>query len=140
MTFSDAEVAAMRERAAQLRAEAGGISTVQKEREARLCAEAIVALEGLDRETAELLHRVVSEEAPHLEAQTWNGSPAYARDGRRVVFFQPAAKHDTRYGSIGFTEDALLDEGEFWPTSYAVLALSDKFEAKLRGLVHKAAG
>lgn len=83
---------------------------------------------------------MVAEEAPHLDAKTWYGFPSYARDGKVVVFFQPASKFETRYASIGFNEEALLDEGEFWPTAYAVIALSDKFEAKLRGLVHKAAG
>ena len=140
MTFSEVELAAMRQRAAELRTEAGGNGSAKKLREAKLCEEAIAALEGLDRDIAELLHRVVAEEAPHLDAKTWYGFPSYARDGKVVVFFQPASKFETRYASIGFNEEALLDEGEFWPTAYAVIALSDKFEAKLRGLDHKAAG
>ena len=140
MTFSEGELVAMRQRAAELRAEAGGNGSAKKLQESKLCEETIAALDGLDRDIAELLHRVVADEAPHLDAKTWYGFPSYARDGKVVVFFQPASKHETRYATIGFNEEALLDEGEFWPTAYAVVALSDKFEAKLRGLVHKAAG
>ena len=69
-----------------------------------------------------------------------DGVPAYAREGTVIVFFQPASQHDSRYGSIGFNDEAFLDDGDFWATSFAVLAVSDKFEAKLRGLVGKAAG
>lgn len=140
MTFSEIELAAMRQRAAELRAEAGGTGSAKKVREAKLCDEAIAALDGVDREIADLLHRVVAEEAPHLDAKTWYGFPSYAREGKVVVFFQPASKFGTRYGSIGFNEDALLDEGDFWATSYAVVSVSAKLEAKLRGLVHTAAG
>ncbi|BAU96968.1 hypothetical protein N24_2706 [Corynebacterium suranareeae] len=119
----------------------GGESVAeQKVREAAECLAAIEALDGPDRQIAELLHKVVQDEAAHLDHKTWNGFPAYARDGKVVVFFQPASKYDSRYGSIGFTEEAFLDDGDFWPTSFAVLAVSDKFEAKLRGLVVKAAG
>lgn len=139
--FSAAELQAMKQRAAELRAEgAGGTGTKKKEREADECAAAIQALEGLDQQVAQLLHKVVREEAPHLDPKTWYGFPSYARDGKVVVFYQPASKFGTRYGSIGFNEDAFLDDGDFWPTSFAVLAVSDKFEAKLRGLVGKAAG
>lgn len=140
MNFSDVELAAMRQRAAELRAEAGGSGSAKKAREAALCGEAINALEGLDRDIAELLHRVVEEEAPHLDPKTWYGFPSYARDGKVVVFYQPAAKYGTRYGTIGFNEEALLDENDFWPTSYAVVGISAKFEARLRGLIHTAAG
>ena len=139
--FSAAELQAMKQRAAELRAEgAGGTGTKKKEREAKECTATIESLEGLDREIAELLHKVVKEEAPHLDPKTWYGFPAYAREGKTVVFFQPASKYDSRYGSIGFNEEAFLDDGDFWATSFAVLAVSDKFEAKLRGLVGKAAG
>ncbi|WP_080796943.1 hypothetical protein [Corynebacterium pacaense] len=141
MSFSKEELAAMKQRAAELRKEeAGGTGTAKKEREAKQCVEAIEALEGNDKQIAELLHRVVAEEAPQLDPKTWYGFPSYAREGKVIVFFQPASKFDTRYGSIAFNEGALLDDGEFWPTAYAVLAVSDKFEAKLRGLVRIAAG
>ena len=81
MTFSEGELVAMRQRAAELRAEAGGNGSAKKLREAKLCEETIAALDGLDRDIAELLHRVVADEAPHLDAKTWYGFPSYARDG-----------------------------------------------------------
>lgn len=140
MTFSDAELAAMKQRAAELRAATAGPESAKKLREAKLCDDAITALDGLDRDIAELLHRVVKEEAPHLDPKTWYGFPSYARDGKVVVFYQPASKYGVRYGSIGFNEDALLDEGDFWSTAFAVVAVSERLEAKLRGLVKKAAG
>lgn len=139
--FSEQELAAMKQRAAELRTEAGGgTGTAKKKREAQQCEDTIAALEGLDREVAELLHKIVKEEAPHLDPKTWYGFPSYARDGKVVVFYQPGSKFDTRYGSIGFNEEAFLDDGDFWPTTYAVVAVSDKFEARLRGLVKTAAG
>jgi len=139
--FSDAERAAMKERAAELRAESrAGKGSAKKAREAEACAAAIAALSGDDRKIAERLHAIVAEEAPHLDPKTWYGFPSYARDGKIVVFYQPASKFDTRYGAIGFEEAALLDDGVFWPTSFAVLDVTDAVEKKLRALVRKAAG
>ena len=83
---------------------------------------------------------IVAEEAPELAAKTWYGFPSYARDDKVVVFYQPAEKFNTRYGSIGFNEDAALDDGEIWATSFAVLQVTDAVEKKLRALVRKAAG
>ncbi|NYD67778.1 iron chaperone [Agromyces atrinae] len=139
--FTDAERAAMKQRAAELRAQGkGGTGSAKKKREAEACVEAIAALEGADRQIAERLHAIVTEEAPHLDPKTWYGFPSYARDGKVVVFYQPASKFDTRYGSIGFNEDALLDDGVFWPTSFAVLEIDEAVEKKLRALVTTAAG
>jgi len=139
--FSEAERAAMKQRAAELREqERGGKGSAKKQREAKACVEAIEGLEGSDRAVAQLLHIIVAEEAPHLDAKTWYGFPSYARDGKVVVFFQPRSKFDTRYGSIGFNDDALLDDGVFWPTSFAVLEVTDAVDTQLRALVKKAAG
>ncbi|MFP7761719.1 iron chaperone [Marisediminicola sp. LYQ85] len=139
--FSDVELAAMKQRAAELREQAkGGTGSAKKQREAQACVDAIEGLEGSDRAVAERLHAIVTEVAPHLDPKTWYGFPSYARDGKVVVFFQPKSKFDTRYGSIGFNEEALLDEGVFWPTSFAVLEVTDAVEAQLRELVTKAAG
>lgn len=139
-TFSDAERAAMKQRAAELRAQAGGTGSAKKQREAQACVDAIAALTGSDRRIAERLHAVVTEEAPHLDPKTWYGFPSYARDGKVVVFYQPSAKFGTRYGTVGFNEDALLDDGVFWPTAFAVLDVTDEVEARLRELVRTAAG
>lgn len=77
-------------------------------------------------------------QAPHLDPKTWYGFPSYARDGKVIVFFQPATKFDTRYGTVGFNEDAQLDDGVFWPTAYAVLEATAEVENALRALVRTA--
>jgi len=140
-TFSTAEREAMKQRAAELREQGRPAKgAAKREREAQACLDAIEGLAGSDREIGEKLHEIVLEEAPHLDPKTWYGFPSYARDGKVVVFFQPKTKFETRYGSIGFNEDALLDEGIFWPTTFAVLGIDDAVEATLRGLVRRAAG
>ena len=139
--FSDAELAAMKQRAAELRAEgAGGTGTAKKKREAQACADALAALEGTDHTIGNRLHEIVQEEAPHLDPKTWYGFPSYARDGKVVVFFTPRTKFDERYASLGFNTEALLDDGDFWPTAFAILAMTPEVEATVRGLVRRAAG
>lgn len=138
--FSAAERAAMAQRADELRAAKGlkGAAKLAKELEA--CIAAIDALEGTDRAVATALHRIVGEVAPHLEPKTWYGFPSYAREGKLIVFYQPASKFDTRYGTVGFQEDARLDDGEMWATSFAVIEVTDAVEQRLRALVAQAAG
>lgn len=138
--FSADERAAMKQRADELRSTKGlkGAAKLAKEFEA--CIEAIDALTATDKEVATALHRIVTEVAPHLEPKTWYGFPSYARDGKVVVFYQPASKFDYRYGTVGFQEDAHLDDGEMWATSFAVLEVTPAAEAKLRELVARAAG
>jgi uncharacterized protein YdhG (YjbR/CyaY superfamily) len=139
--FSAAERDAMKQRSAELREQAkGGRGSAKKEREAQACLDAITALAGTDRSVAERLHAVVTEEAPHLDPKTWYGFPSYARDGKVVVFYQPASKFGTRYGTVGFSEDARLDDGVLWPTAFAVLAVDDEVDRRLRELVRRAAG
>lgn len=139
--FSDAERAAMQQRKAELREQAkGGKGAAKKEREAQACLDAIDALAGTDRTIAERLHAIVTEEAPGLDPKTWYGFPSYARDGKVVVFYQPASKFSTRYGTVGFSEDAHLDDGVFWPAAFAVLDVDDEVERQLRDLVRRAAG
>lgn len=139
--FSADERAAMKQRAAELRAEAkAGKGAEKRAKEAEACLEAIEALTGSDREIAERLHVIVSEEAPELDAKTWYGFPSYARDGKVVVFYQPASKFNTRYGTIGFEQAAQLDDGSFWPTAFAVLKIDAEIEQALRPVVRKAAG
>ncbi|WP_292831459.1 hypothetical protein [Microbacterium sp.] len=138
--FSADERAAMRQRADELRSTKGlrGAARLAKEFEA--CVEVIDALTGTDKEVATALHRIVAEVAPHLEPKTWYGFPSYAREGKVVVFYQPAAKFGARYGTVGFQEDALLDDGEMWATSFAVIEVTAAAEKNLRALVAKAAG
>ena len=138
--FSAAERAAMAQRADELRAAKGlkGAAKLAKELEA--CIAAIDALEGTDKAVATALHRIVGEVAPHLEPKTWYGFPSYAGEGKLIVFYQPASKFDTRYGTVGFQEDARLDDGEMWATSFAVIEVTDAVEQRLRALVAQAAG
>ena len=138
--FSDAEKAAMKQRADELKAMKGlkGLAKIEKENQA--CLDAIEALEGTDRIIAERVHVIVLEEAPHLRPKTFYGFPAYANEeGKVVVFYQPASKFKTRYGTVTFDEPAALDDGPMWPVSFAVLEVTDAVESKLRELVRTAA-
>ena len=138
--FSDSEKAAMQQRAAELRETKGLKGAAKLAREFEACLSTIEELEGTDNLVASRLHIIVSEEAPHLTPKTWYGFPSYAKDGKVVVFYQPASKFETRYGTIGFSEDANLDDGIIWPTSYAVLDITPEVEKTLRELVRRAAG
>ena len=133
--FSAAERAAMAQRADELRAAKGlkGAAKLAKELEA--CIAAIDALEGTDKAVATALHRIVGEVAPHLEPKTWYGFPSYAREGKLIVFYQPASKFDTRYPTLNFTDEARLDDGALWPTSFAVVDVTDAVIARIRDLV-----
>ncbi|MBT9606981.1 hypothetical protein [Microbacterium sp.] len=137
--FSGEERAAMKQRAEELKAMKGlkGAAKLAKENDA--CLEAIEKLEGDDRAIAERVHVIVLEEAPHLNPKTFYGFPAYAKDGKVVVFFQPASKFKTRYGTVSFDESAQLDDGPMWPVSYAVLEVTPEVEDAIRVLVRRAA-
>lgn len=137
--FSDAEKAAMKQRAEELKAMKGlkGLAKIEKENQA--CLDAIEALEGTDRIVAERLHVIVLEEAPHLNPKTFYGFPAYAKDGKVVVFWQPASKFTTRYGTVSFDETAQLDDGPMWPVSFAVIEMTDAVEQRIREMVRAAA-
>jgi uncharacterized protein YdhG (YjbR/CyaY superfamily) len=136
--FSAEELAAMKERAAELRASGKGGD--KKAAEAELCLAKIAEMPQPDRGLAERIHAIVVREAPHLDAKTWYGMPAYAHTGKVVLFFKPAEKFGSRYATLGFDDAATLDEGAMWATSYAVLSLSAKEEETVAELVRKAAG
>jgi len=138
--FSAQEREAMKQRAAELKEMKGVKGAAKRAKEYDACLEAIDALTGSDRQIAERLHVIVSEEAPGLAPKTWYGFPSYAKDDKVVVFYQPASKFETRYGSIGFNETAALDDGEMWPTSFAVLEMTPAAEKTFRELVRRAAG
>lgn len=140
-SFSADERAAMKQRAAELKAQAaGGKGGAKKEREARACLDAIAALPEPDRFLAERFHTAVTETAPDLDPKTWYGFPSYARDGKVLTFFQPASKFDTRYSTIGFNEEAALDDGALWPTAFAIVEYTDAVDRTVRTLVAKAVG
>jgi uncharacterized protein YdhG (YjbR/CyaY superfamily) len=92
-----------------------------------------------DRTMAKRIHRLVKQAAPELEPRTWYGMPAYAKDGKVVCFFQSSDKFKSRYATFGFSDRAKLDQGEMWPTSFALTKLTPAGEKKLAGLVKKAA-
>lgn len=137
--FSDEERAAMKQRAEELKTMKGLKGAAKLEKENDACLEAIDKLEGTDRAVAERVHVIVLEEAPHLNPKTFYGFPAYAKDGKVVVFYQPGSKFKTRYGTVSFDETAQLDDGPMWPVSYAVLEVTPEVEDTIRGLVRRAA-
>ncbi len=137
-SFSEEEKKAMKQRAEELRTTKGlkGAAKLAKELEA--CVAAIEALEGIDGEVARAVHRIVSEEAAGLHPKTFYGFPAYAADGKVVIFVQPKSKFDTRYPTVNFDEPAALDDGDMWATSFAVIAVTAAVEQRIRDLVRKA--
>ena len=90
-----------------------------------------------DRVMAERLHALIAASAPDLSPKTWYGMPAYAKDGKIVCFFQPADKFKARYATFGFNDDAKLDEGTMWATSWALTGLTAADEKKIAALVKK---
>lgn len=129
--FSDAEKAAMREHAKELKpSKLSGEEMIQ---------EKIAEMPEPDRATAERLHTIIKENAPMLTPKTWYGMPAYANaEGKVVCFFQPASKFGARYGTLGFNDPAKLDDGTFWPNAYALTELTPAVEAEIAELVKKA--
>ncbi len=131
-TFSKEERAAMRAAAAEAKAAKAGADLEVA------CLAAIDQMSGSDKELAETLHELVKKHTT-LGAKTWYGMPAYTNsDGKVVVFFQSAAKFKVRYATIGFQEAANLDEGNFWPSAYAVTNLTAADKKQLVALLKKA--
>jgi uncharacterized protein YdhG (YjbR/CyaY superfamily) len=134
--FTDAERAAMKARARELKAEERA-NKDRAEGERDVLA-AIAAMKAPDRAMAERLHAIIDAAAPDLAPKTWYGMPAYAKEGKVVCFFKSAGKFNTRYATFGFEEAANLDEGAMWPTSYALKELTAADEKKIAALVKKA--
>lgn len=137
-TFTAEEKAAMKARAQEMKAEArAGKDRAAGERE--LLAK-IGEMPEPERAMARRLHDIITASAPMLMPKTWYGMPAYARDGKVVCFFQSATKFNTRYATLGFSDQAMLDDADFWPTAFALKALSAADEAKIVALLKKAVG
>ena len=134
--FTADEKAAMRERARELKAESRANAT-RAEGERDLLAK-IGEMPPPDRKMAERLHGIITAAAPQLAPKTWYGMPAYTRDGKIVCFFKAASKFDSRYATFGFEENAKLDEGAMWATSWALTKLTSADESKIAALVKKA--
>lgn len=136
MGFTDAEREAMRQRVEELRREKGGN---KKAKNLEALQELIDAMPEEDRALAAAVHVMVTEEAPHLDARTWYGMPAWENEDGVVVFLQVASKFGVRYSTLGFQDTAQLDHGSMWPTSYAVLSLDDDTSNHIRALIRRAA-
>ncbi|GAA0676517.1 DUF1801 domain-containing protein [Kitasatospora atroaurantiaca] len=136
--FTDEERGAMKERARELKASARRSPRAAKaDPESEVLAK-IAEMEEADRVLAERLHEIVKAGAPALSPKLWYGMPAYAKDGKVVCFFQSAQKFKSRYATLGFSDQAKLDEGTMWPTTYALAELTAADEARIGELIKKA--
>ncbi|MET7747649.1 hypothetical protein [Micromonospora sp. NPDC005367] len=132
--FSADERAAMKERAAELRAQ--GKKGAKKADELQVALDSIAKMAPDDRALAERVHSTVTTAAPQLSPKTWYGMPAYANaDGKIVVAFKNSGKFNTRYSTLEFQDAAKLDDGDLWPVSYALQRWSPAVEKKIAELV-----
>ena len=132
--FTADERRAMRERAKEL-----------KNKDDKIAAAADVMLkigqmDASDKEMASTVHELVKTHAPDLDAKTWYGMPAWGRDGKTILFFQSAGKFKVRFATLGFSEHATLDDGEMWPTSYALNKIDKLAQARIIELIKRATG
>ncbi|MEH0638109.1 iron chaperone [Streptomyces bottropensis] len=138
--FSAEERDAMKEHAQELKATARrGTRSAKADGEADVLAK-IAGMADADRVLAERVHEIVRAAAPDLAPKLWYGMPAYARDGKVVCFFQSAQKFKSRYATLGFSDQARLDEGTLWPTAYALTELTAATEVRIAELLRSAAG
>src|SRR3954451_173625 len=128
--FTAEERAAMKERAKELKKEGGAAEVLAK----------IAEMEEPDRGMAERLHEIITATAPSLTPRTWYGMPAYAKDGNVVCFFQNAGKFKARYGTLGFSDKANLDDGDAWPVASAITSWTPAVEKQITALLKKAIG
>jgi uncharacterized protein YdhG (YjbR/CyaY superfamily) len=137
--FTAEERAAMQDRAAELKAaKRRGSKADKADGETELLAK-LAAMEGPDREIGERFHALMSATAGDLTPQTYYGMPAYAKDGKVICWFKPGAKFRMRYSTLGFSDKARLDDGDMWPTEYALPTWSPAVEARIIELVQRAA-
>jgi uncharacterized protein YdhG (YjbR/CyaY superfamily) len=136
--FTAEERAAMKDHAQELKRAAGRGPRTSKADEEREVLAKIAELPESDRGLAERIHAIVKASAPALAPRLWYGMPAYARDGKVVCFFQSGQKFKTRYATLGFSDQANLDDGTMWPNAYALTELTAADEARIAALVKKA--
>ena len=130
--FTDEEKAAMKERIQELKAD-----TEKADGESSVLAK-IAKMSEPYRNMARRLHAIIKASAPSLTPRLWYGMPAYSKDGNVFFFFQPAEKFKTRYATLGFSDEANLDEGVMWPTAFALKGVTAAEEARIAALVKKA--
>ena len=136
--FTDEERVAIKERAQELTKERARSPRADKADGESTVLAKIAEMPEPDRAMAERLHAVIKASAPALSPRLWYGMPAYAKDGKVVCFFQSAQKFNTRYATLGFSDEANLDEGAMWPTAFALTELTAAAEARIGALVNKA--
>jgi uncharacterized protein YdhG (YjbR/CyaY superfamily) len=138
--FSADERAAMKDHANEIKAASGrkGKGPSREEAEAEVLAK-IAEMSAADRAMGERVHAVVTGAAPQLMPRLWYGMPAYAKDGKLICHFQPAQKFKTRYATIGFSDNANLDDGSMWAVAYALPKLTAADEKRIAALVKRAA-
>ncbi len=132
--LTDEERAAMKETVEERRRARSGEANGESDVLAK-----IAEMAESDRVMAKRLHAIIKASAPNLSPKTWYGMPAYAKDGKIVCFFQSGQKYKARYSTFGFQDAARLDEGDIWPTSFALKKLTADVEKKIRTLVKRAA-
>lgn len=133
--FSDEELAAMKEHGQELKkaARRGAKADLEPDVLAK-----IAEMSEPDRSMAERIHAIVRSNAPDLAPKLWYGMPAYAKDGKVVCFFQSAEKFKARYATLGFSDQAMLDDGGMWPSAFALTALTPADEKRIAALVKRA--
>ncbi|HYA71164.1 MAG TPA: DUF1801 domain-containing protein [Thermoplasmata archaeon] len=135
--FTAEEKAAAKETVRERQVDWGRLTSVEAE---RLVVAKIAEFPEPDRSLAKRIHGIIRGNAPHLKPRLWYGMPAYSKDGEVVCFFQNASKFKVRYSTLGFSDEAKLDDGRMWPVTYAVVELTPAEEAKIGALVRKAVG
>ena len=136
--FTAEEKAAMREHVKAEKAAARKAAKGETDLEPEVLAK-IADLPEPDRAIAQRIHEIVKATAPGLAPRLYYGMPAFAKDGKVLCFFQPASKFKARYGTFGFNDGALLDDGSMWATSWALTSLNDADAARIGELIKKAA-
>lgn len=135
--FSAVEKAAMKARVQEMKAEARASKNREEGENAVLAA--IAQMQESDRTMARRIHEIIKDSAPDLTPKTWYGMPAYAdQDGKVICFYQAAGKFNVRYATFGFQPDASLDDGNMWPTGFALIKLTAAEEARIKALLKKA--
>jgi uncharacterized protein YdhG (YjbR/CyaY superfamily) len=138
--FTEDERAAMRERAQEAKTAARrGSRATKADGESDVMAK-IAEMPKHDRDIAKRLHAIIKAAGPELSPKTWYGMPAYAKDGKVVCFFQSGHRFKTRYATLGFSDKANLDDGDMWPSAFALKQLTAAEEARISALVKKAIG
>ena len=137
--FTEEERAAIKERAEEVRASKRRGRSGTADEASEVLAK-IAEMAEPDRSMAERVHAVITAAVPGLTPRTWYGMPAYAKDGKVVCFFQNAGKFKARYATLGFNDAAKLDDGEMWPTAFALTTMTDAVEERIGALVKRAVG